>query len=352
MNKRTICILTVAAAAMACLFIGAFAQSNPPNYQLLTTIPVPGGLAGFDISWVDASNQRYYLADRTATPGTGRIDVVDTQAMMLVNTIPSFAGTVPNPEPGCSASGPNGVVAIPQLHQLYAGDGDSTVKVVDTLAQAVVAVIPTGGKCRADELAYDAADHIIVIANDQDSPPYLTFISTDTQSVRGRLTYPASQINNGLEQPVWNPKNDRFYQAVPQIPGINTGSIDIINPVTMSVERSLSTMCSPAGLVLTPSQRLKTSCGEAFDAITGASLGVTDPRVAADQLWYNPGDNNYYFGFFVGIAGGKGCAVVDANTNQLLTFIPASTHTLAADPNYNRIFIPVSGSGIQVWAAQ
>jgi hypothetical protein len=49
---------------------------------------------------------------------------------------------------------------------------------------------------------------------------------------------------------------------------------------------------------------------------------------------------------------GKKCAVVDADTNQLLTYIPASTHTLAADPNYNRIFIPVTGSGIQVWAAQ
>jgi len=44
--------------------------------------------------------------------------------------------------------------------------------------------------------------------------------------------------------------------------------------------------------------------------------------------------------------------VVDTNTNQLQTYIPASTRTLAADPNYNRIFIPVTGSGIQVWAAQ
>ena len=257
MNKRTICILTVAAAAMACLFVGAFAQSNAPNYQLSTTIAVPGGLGGFDISWVDASSQRYYLSDRTATKGTGRIDVVDTQAMTLLGTIPStkteigFAGTVPNPAPGCSASGPNGVVAIPQLHQLYVGDGDSTVKVVDTEAQAVVAVIPTGGKCRADELAYDAADHIIVIANDQDSPPYLTFISTDTKSVLGRYTYPSSQNGFGLEQPVWNPKNDRFYQAVPANAN-STGSLDIINPLTMQVEKSLITTCSPAGLVLAP----------------------------------------------------------------------------------------------------
>ena len=100
MRKRTICILTVATAAMGCLVVGAFAQSNAPNYKLLTTIVPPGGLSAFyDISWVDASSQRYYLADRTATPGTGRIDVVDTQAMTLLGTIPGFAGTVPPPAP-------------------------------------------------------------------------------------------------------------------------------------------------------------------------------------------------------------------------------------------------------------
>src|SRR5262252_6139877 len=197
MKTKLLVALSVALAIGAFMLVGVFAQSSGPAFQLLTTITLPGGLAGFDISWVDPGSERYYLADRTATKGTGRIDVVDTQAIKLLGTIPStkteigFAGTVPNPEPGCSASGPNGVVAIPQLHQLYVGDGDSTVKVVDTDAQAVVAIIPTGGKCRADELAYDAADHIIVIANDQDSPPYLTFISTDTQSVLGRYTYPA-----------------------------------------------------------------------------------------------------------------------------------------------------------------
>jgi hypothetical protein len=216
-----------------------------------------------------------------------------------------------------------------------------------------VATIPTGGSCRADELAFDAADHIVMIANDQESPPFLTFISTDTYAVLGRLTYPTSQIGNGLEQPVWNPKNDRFYQAVP-----GNNRLDVINPITMQVERSFPTKCSPAGLVLTGNQRLVTSCGESFDAISGNSLGWQN-NAAGDQIWYNPGDNYVYFGFFYGFLGGQGAAVVDANSNQLLTFIPSGVHSLAVDPNYNRIFIPMSppfvpakSSGIQVWAAQ
>ena len=134
----------------------------------------------------------------------------------------------------------------------------------------------------------------------------------------------------------------------------NTGSVDVINPLTMMVEKSIVTNCSPAGLALTGDQRLVTSCGQVFDALTGNNLGVTlGPQ--ADEIWYNPGDNYTYFGYFNGTFGpfmGQGCAVVDMATNQLLTYIPASTHTLAVDSNNNRIFIPVTGSGIQVYAAQ
>ena len=156
----------------------ALGQATTPVYKLVTTIALPGGLAGFDISWVDPGSQRYYLADRTATKGTGRIDVVDTQTNKLLYTIPTrptefgFTGTVPAVTPGCSISGPNGVIAIPQLNQLYVGDGDSTVKVVDLAAKAIVAIIPTGGKCRADELSYDPVDHIVVITNPADNPQY------------------------------------------------------------------------------------------------------------------------------------------------------------------------------------
>jgi len=45
------------------------------------------------------------------------------------------------------------------------------VKVVDLKAQAVVDTIPTGGKKRADELAFDPIHKIIVIANDSEAAP-------------------------------------------------------------------------------------------------------------------------------------------------------------------------------------
>jgi len=350
MKTKLLVALSVALAIGAFMLVGVFAQSSGPAFQLLTTITLPGGLAGFDISWVDPGSERYYLADRTATKGTGRIDVVDTQAIKLLYTIPTskyevgFSGTVPAVTPGCSISGPNGVLAIPQKNQLYVGDGDSTVKVVDLTARAVVAIIPTNGNCRADEEAYDAKDHIIMITNPAEKPPFVTFISADTQTVLGRFTYPASQTGFGLEQPAWNPKNNKFYMSVPANAS-NMGSVDQFDPITMLMEKSIPTICSPAGLVITPGQRAMTSCGEAFDLASGTSLGRT-MGVSADQLWYNSGDNYFYFG-------AAQAGVVDGTSNKFLTYLPsAGGHTLAADPNYNRIFAPVSGAGIKVFGYQ
>jgi hypothetical protein len=348
--KRVSILVVLTIAAMAGFVSVLSAQSTgAPNYQLITTIPLPGGLAGFDISWVEASNQRYYLADRTAKKGTGRIDVVDTANNKLLYTIPTskseigFTGTVASVTPGCSISGPNGVLAIPQMNQLYVGDGDSTVKVVDLAARAVVAVIPTGGKCRADEEAYDPYDHIVMIANPNDTPPFVTFISTDTQTVVGQYVYQGRL--GGLEQPVWNPLTRRFYMSVPMTTA-SVGSVDVFNPTTFQLENSFPTAsCSPAGLVLTANQHLMTSCGVVLDARTGGIIAtVSGP--STDQVWYNPGDNRYYFG-------GPGTAAVDADTNQVLTTIPgASGHTLAVDPINNHIFAPVSGQGILVFGAQ
>jgi hypothetical protein len=333
--------------ALLAPFGSVFAQSTPPAYQLITTIPVPGGLAGFDIAWVDPDSQRFYLADRTATKGTGRIDVIDTQANTLLYTIPTskaeigFTGNVPSVTPGCTISGPNGVVAIPQKNQLYVGDGDSTVKVVDLGAKAVVAVIPTGGKCRADELAYDPLDHIVMIANPSDNPPYLTFISTDTQLVLGRYTYPGSQV--GIEQPVWDALTKRFYISIPAVAGATVGSVDVINPLTMLKEASYPTnICSPAGLALTPNQHLFTSCGVVLDARSGGII-ATVAGPSTDEIWYNPGDNRVYFG-------APGVAVVDAETNQIVGTLPSSAgHTLAVDPTNNHVFAPVTGAGIKVF---
>jgi hypothetical protein len=347
--RQKLIAYTLVALAVLGLSSSASGQGNSITYQQIATINLPGGLTSFDISWVDSANQRFYLADRTSKKGGGRIDVIDTQANKLLYTIPStkselgFVGTVPTVTPGCSISGPNGVVAIPQLNQLYVGDGDSTVKVVDLAAKAIVAVIPTGGKCRADELGYDPLDRIVMIANPNDTPPFVTFISVDTQQVVG--TYVYQNRMGGLEQPVWNRLTKRFYITVPATAS-TVGSIDVFNPVTMQLEQSMTTsQCSPAGLALTSSQHLFTSCGAVMDARSGNTLSTVF-GVGGDEIWYNPGENRVYYG-----ATGGSVGVVDADTNQLIGTIPVNGRNVAVDSETGRVFVPVAGQGILVFTA-
>ena len=61
--------LTVAGAARA------DSDDRGSAVRLLTSIPVPGHLVVFDISWLDPDTQLYYLADRS----NNAIDVVDAK---------------------------------------------------------------------------------------------------------------------------------------------------------------------------------------------------------------------------------------------------------------------------------
>lgn len=350
--KKWLSTAFLAAAASAPSAVTFAAQGDPvAGYKLLTTISIPGGLSGNDISWVDTTNARYYLADRgnaTATPPVlPRIDVIDTETNQVLATIPLPTGS-------------NGVVAIPRAHELWVGLNDSTVVVVSTDTNTVTAVIPTGGKARADEIAYDPADRMILIANDRDTPPFVSFISQATRRVVKTINYDGvagPQSTGGIEQPVWDGPAQKFYIAIPATKTNPNGEVDELDPVALSVTKSFATACNgPAGLVLIPGQRLMTSCGDVIDIASG-KIVTTITGVGGDEIWYNPGDQRVYFG---GGTDRISVSVVDANSYARLTTLTAgqiiaapgvsqTTHSLAADGDNNKLFVPVTGVGIQVW---
>jgi hypothetical protein len=352
--------IPVLAVAILALFALSFADDKGGAYEALPiiTVPPPNLAGGFDISWVDSAAGRYYLSDRTKTPGKGRIDVVDTKTDQFLFFIGGFAGNTGNR----FTSGPAGVLAIHDEQELWAGDGDSTAKVVDLrdAPNAAPFPIPTGGKFRADELAYDPADHIIVIANDADTPPFVTFISQERRVVVGHISFPGAvfpdvpggpAVNHGLEQPVWDQPRRRFYISVPATATNVNGEVDEIDPRTMTITRvfPINTPCGPAGLALLPGQRLITSCGVVLDAKTGNTL-ATLQGVSGDEIWFNDGDDRVYFG-------SSPVGIVDANTLEVLptTLANENTHSVAADSKNNHIFVPDRGAanqgiGIRVFA--
>jgi hypothetical protein len=82
--------------------------------------------------------------------------------------------------------------------------------------------IPTGGAGRADELCYDPIDHLIQIANDADTPPYINFIPTEgpnAYTVVKQIKFDGaagdgSNATNGIERCQWNPRNGLIYLRI------------------------------------------------------------------------------------------------------------------------------------------
>jgi hypothetical protein len=357
-------------------------EHSAPAFKLLTTIPVPGvQMKSFDISWVDADTQLYYLADRS----NRAVDVVDAKRNVFVKQIHGgFAGFSGNND----TSGPNGVVV--SGHWLFVTDYPSRVFTIDLRNDTVASMASTGGVNRADELAYDPEDSLILAVNNADEPPFATLLHVDRNTgaltVRQRITF--ADATNGAEQPVWNPGTGRFYIAIPQV-GANRqdGAVKRINPHTGAVEATYAVkFCQPAGLTLGPNQDLLLGCSVVFDTagnpwtrdptglaptakpesvIMDARNGSIDKRVQGvggnDEVWYNPGDGRYYLAARNQPGGsstpGKEnfspvLGIIDAKTMTLDQVVPTvnqppgSAHSVAVNPHNNHAFVPFPANNV------
>jgi hypothetical protein len=260
---------------------------------------------------------------------------------------------------------------------VWAGDGDSTVKVADVdpgspsylkIIQSISTAIPEcGAHCdRADEIGYDPADHIILVANNQPltaapttpptrGNPYATFINADTYKVLGHVAF---EDATGLEQPLWVPEQHRFFITVPGYRnngGSNGGfaELAVIDPKSMKVEKTLKPgNCHASGEALGPSQHVLVTCGGpvVLNAIDGKVISTITQIGGGDEDWYNPGDGRFYF-----TSNDKSTppvdslGVVDAQTGAWLQNVPnPGGRQAVAFPGNNRVFTPVQVSSAVV----
>jgi hypothetical protein len=163
-------LCTAAATVLVGTAVKADDQGNhEEQFRLLTTIQVPpttdssrqsglgvNGIKAFDISFVDPTLDDYFLADRTNCS----VDVYSTDSNTFLYRVGGFVGASPG---GFDLSGPNGVLTVSHS-QAWASDGDSTVKIIDLASKSIVATVSTGGSKRADEMALDPRDGIVVVA--------------------------------------------------------------------------------------------------------------------------------------------------------------------------------------------
>jgi len=354
-----------------------------------TIIAVPGGLNSFDIGFVDPQIGFYFLADRT----NKTVDQVKTSD----NSIKQLAaGSFVGVQPGTDTSGPNGVITANDHTEVWAADGvlcgnppgsiscddpssptvtqKSRIRVIDLKTGNVTHTINNGGQRRADELCEDPQQHVVLVANDNEKDLFLTFISTETYSVVGKLFLDGTDSNaqnikatNGIEQCQWNPRTKKFYLAIPEVSGSGNNSVPgavlEINPASMKVQKvfpidfgfvagppAAADCLGPQGLAIGPQREILLGCSNAgkgtviIDELDGSLVRNLPGLNGNDEVWYNPGDNHY---FLAGSnhTGGPILGVVDqtpdANDNEDASVATAAgSHSVAADPVKNQVYVP------------
>ena len=83
----------------------------------------------------------------------------------------------------------------------------------------------------------------------------------------------------------------------------------------------------------------------------GTIIAVLDNLGGADEVWFNPGDGHYFLADSSNAAGPV-LGVVDAKSHQAdqtVSGISTGSHSVAADPNLNLVFVPVP-NGVNVYA--
>ncbi len=339
------------AVAIAALLTGAVigpAAGQAAGLRLADRIEVGAKLDNFDISYVDEAAGRLYFADRS----NKSVDIIDTASNKFLGRIGGFVGA--EGRKGGDV-GPNGVLVLPEAHQLWAGDGDSTVKIFDLTATppALVAAISTGGKHRVDELAVDPADGVVLAANNADEPAFLSLISVKDRTVLAKVEL--KQASDGIEQPAFVPETGLFYFSVPQLDEHKTkGAVGVFDPKTRQITRLIPVDdCNPTGLWHGPGKKLIVGCAAGSKAsgmapatvildVGTESLTRISQVGGEDEVYYSAGLNQYYTASR-DMPGGGVLGVIDAATDRWVENLPtsANAHSVAADGTVRKVFVPL-----------
>jgi len=362
-----------------------------------TVVQLPDAqtLSAFDISFVEPNSHIFALAaSRVVGSGGpfGTVIIVDTRLNLVTKELmatPAFVGDCTVPPIRNTYSGPNGVIVIENGRNtdVWAGDGPvfntpcvpasglktpSTVKVLDFRTGATKAVIQTGngmpgtvGQRRADELCYNPVSDVVLIANDDPLDNFITFIGEDSYKVVERIRFDGTDPNgnnilaNGIEQCQFNPRDGKFYinlpntglsTATPPGPGVVlriSASAPFHVEAVFPVGADYPTCGGASGLAIGPDHQIGLACGGTdaliIDERTGKQIQLLTGEGGADELWYNPGDNHYFFGIStpgtLGVADAGPPASLDPSAKTA-----SGSHSVAADAFRNQVYVPIRGN--------
>jgi PEP-CTERM motif len=369
--------LSVALAGAIALAATAGPAVAAPTLSLVKYIAVPadganaqpgGAFSAFDISYADPVTGDIYIADRS----NASVDIFSGSSLTFLGRATGFSGQLAT----TSISGPDGVLTVTSggTTTLYAGDGTSTLKVFNAtnpVSPTQLQSISTGGTTRVDEMAYSPTAHLVLAANNAETPAYGNLFSTSgppgspATLLVGHITVPAGQggiASGGMEQPVWDPNTGSFFVSIPALAGTgNPGGVAEISTAGVVLRTiDFGTMgissCSPTGLAVGGSGNLMVGCSAvgssaiALNPTTGKIVKTFAGLGGTDELWYDPTTKKFYV---TGNNGSNSTRFFDVVTDSALGGIisqvvnlPATTsaHSIAVDPFNGDVFVALAGT--------
>lgn len=334
-------------AGMAVLITGALASAGfvmggpalaTERLVLHSVVSIPGSkITSFDIGFVDTALGYYILGDRT----NKGVQVVNTNNNTLVMTAGqgAFAGFTGNND----TSGPDGVMIV-NHREIWAGDGDSTLKFLSVANGAVFGSVSTGGLKRVDEMCFDPVHNIGFVANNADSPPFISAVSARTHTVIGKTVFDGTAQNgggigvnatDGIEQCQYNPRDGMIYVAVPEVNGAgdnsSPGSVARINPVTRQITANavipLAACSGPQGLAIGP------VVGTFGEMLAGCNGAVANAAANRPTALIDDGSSGGTFGAVVALSWQAGNDMVAYNSGDKHYYLARSGNNSPVNPN-------------------
>ena len=318
MKRVGVVLVLVAAVAAAVAVVTSRASSSeaPLPLEQVASIPLPGPSNRFDYTSLDQSTGRLYIAHMNA----GELLVFDVHTRKVLQMI--------------EVPGVHGVIAVPQLHRVYASATDARqMYTIDSRSGSVINRGPAGGY--PDGLVYDPAERHVFVSDESGG------VETVFDAAGSRIA--TVQLGGGAGNVQFDSVSHKVLADVQ-----TRNQVAVIDPRSNRVVRRIAVPgCdSPHGLLIDSPRRLAfVACdGNArlltLDLETMKFTGSFGVGETPDVLAFDTGSKRLY------ISAESGIVAVAAERGRKLvklgqSFLASNAHTVAVDPATHLVYFPL-----------
>jgi DNA-binding beta-propeller fold protein YncE len=344
MQSRSTSVIVAAFAAMV-----AASAAQAGGLKQVAEISIPGDpITDIGIMAIDQTTGLGYLADKT----NKSVVVFDTKTDKFVSRIPGFVGRLKDGD----ASGPNGVVVVKGGAEVWVSDGDSTIKVINTKTGQITRTVATGGTKRANGMALSEDIGVVIVANSNDDPPFLSLISTaPDHKILAKIPIPQSGEN--LERSAYHAPTGMFYTAIPvSRADITKGLMAQTDAKNGKLVKLHELGCHPHSLSIVSDSTIFLGCStvHAPSPKPGGDMAIFDITAGKVETYLkgyggNGGSTvNLDLGQYYHSTSGGLLMVVDTKTKQGLQQVPTSdgARSLGVSLANNRVYVATTAKDL------